>query len=258
MKSRWFRLFAVALALALVATACGGDDEDNDASDTPEDETTTEASVDVTAFCDAVIEAEASVIAASQGDPSADPTAALDETEANAPEEISAEVTTLVEGSRTALEEQDDSIFEDPEFTAADETVDQYVIDELRCRELRRRRGRLRVRGPPRVRSGGQRRLRLLERGQGAARVRSWRSFNDPEANIEELIKLPEDEAQKQIVPINGFLFANPGESDAQTFQLDAGTYGVVCFVSTGTTPDKEGDGPPHAFQGMVGQFSVE
>ena len=256
MRSRWFRLFAVALALALVATACGGDDEDSDTSDTPEEETTTEASVDVTAFCDAVIEAEAGVIAAAEGDPSADPTAALDETEANAPEEISAEVTTLVEGSRTALEEQDDSIFEDPEFTAADETVDQYVIANCDVESFEVAGVDYAFEGLPVSAPAGNVAFNFSNEGEELHEFVLVK-FNDPEATIEELIKLPENEVQKNIT-INGFLFANPGESDAQTFQLDAGTYGVVCFVSTGSTPDKEGDGPPHAFKGMTGQFTVE
>jgi uncharacterized cupredoxin-like copper-binding protein len=254
--NRWFRLFAVALALALIATACGGDDEDNDASETPEEETTTEVAEVDSSFCDAIIEAEAAVIAASQGDPTADPTAALDEAEANAPEEISAEVSTLVEGSRTALEEQDDSIFEDPEFSAADETVDQYVIDSCEVESFDVAAVEYAFEGLPETVPAGNVGLTLTNEGEELHEMILVR-FKDPEANIEELIELPQKEAEKQIENV-GFSFANPGESDAQTFQLDAGTYGVVCFVSTGTTPDKEGDGPPHAFQGMAAQFTVE
>ena len=256
MKQTWFRLFVVALALALVAGACGGDDEGDEAGDTPEDETTTEASVDLTAFCDAVIQAEAAVIAASQGDTSVDPNPALDEAQSTAPEEISGEVTTLVEGSRTALEEQSDDIFEDPEFTAADETVDQYVIENCDVEAFDVAGVEYAFEGVPETVPAGNVAFNFSNEGEELHEMIIAR-FKDPEANIDELIPLPEKKAQEQI-ETSGFLFANPGESDGQTFQLEPGTYGVVCFVSTGTTPEKEGDGPPHAFKGMTAQFTVE
>ena len=151
---------------------------------------------------------------------------------------------------------QDDSIFEDPEFTAADETVDLYVIDNCEVESFDVAAVEYAFEGLPETVPAGNVGFNFTNEGEELHEMILVR-FKDPEANIEELIELPQKEAEKQIENV-GFSFANPGESDAQTFQLDAGTYGVVCFVPTGTTPDKEGDGPPHTFQGMAAQFSVE
>ena len=71
---------------------------------------------------------------------------------------------------------------------------------------------------------------------------------------IEELIKLPQKEAEKQIEMV-GATFAEPGAASEETVKadLEAGRYGVVCFVPVGGKK-----GPPHAFEGMVHEFTVE
>lgn len=68
---------------------------------------------------------------------------------------------------------------------------------------------------------------------------------------VEDLIKLPQKEAMKQITPMGG-TFAAPGETAEKPLEaeLGAGNYAAVCFVS-----NKKG---PHAFQGMVQEFTVE
>jgi len=257
MKHTWFRLFAVAVALALVATACGGDDDGEDSGGTPEEGTTEVASGDLETFCAAVVEAEALVIAASEGDDSADPSAALDETEATAPEELTEDITTLVEGARTALETQDDSIFEDPEFSAADDQVDQYVLENCGNENYDVAGVEYAFEGVPETVAAGNVGFTFSNDGEELHEFILAR-LNDPSQNVEDILKLPEKEAEKSITSV-GFLFAEPGGSDAQTFQLEPGTYGVVCFVSVGTTsPDKRGEGPPHALEGMFAQFTVE
>ena len=68
---------------------------------------------------------------------------------------------------------------------------------------------------------------------------------------VEDLIKLPQKEAMKQITPMGG-TFAAPGETAEKPLEAEfgAGNYAAVCFVS-----NKKG---PHAFQGMVHEFTVE
>ena len=74
--------------------------------------------------------------------------------------------------------------------------------------------------------------------------------IND-ESTLEELLKLPQKEAQKHITQIGG-AFAKPGESAKKpvTAGVEPGRYGMVCFIPA---PDKE----PHAFKGMVHEFEV-
>jgi uncharacterized cupredoxin-like copper-binding protein len=67
---------------------------------------------------------------------------------------------------------------------------------------------------------------------------------------IEELISLPQKQAQKLIENVGG-TFAEPGaEGKPLTADLEAGRYGYACFVTTK-------DGEPHAALGMFGEFTV-
>ena len=71
---------------------------------------------------------------------------------------------------------------------------------------------------------------------------------------LDKLLKLPEKEASKFFTDA-GHAFAKPGESQegAFTTELNAGSrYAYVCFVEDKKTKQ------PHAFLGMVGEFTVE
>lgn len=68
------------------------------------------------------------------------------------------------------------------------------------------------------------------------------------DATVEELLRLPEREAQGQIEDV-GNLFTRPGGSQRGVFDLAPGRYGYVCLVRT--------TGRPHAFKGMYGELTV-
>ena len=256
MRSAWFRLFVLALALALTAAACGGDDDNGEdtGGDTTEEETAAE--VDLTAFCDAVVEAEAQVISVSQGGPTEGIEPALQDVEDTTPEELTEQITTILEGTREALETQDDSVFETDEFTAADEEVDQFVYENCDLEQVDVSMVDYSFEGVPESVPAGTVGFNVTNDGEELHEMILVR-LKDPEAQVEELIRLPEKEVQKQIETV-GFIFADPGATDAQAFDLDPGEYGYVCFIPVGTTGEQEGDGPPHAFEGMFGQFTVE
>lgn len=83
---------------------------------------------------------------------------------------------------------------------------------------------------------------------------------DDTDETIEELLALPEEEAQAKTTFV-GVSFAEPGGSNTMYTDLDAGRYAVICFIPTGTTSMEEAesaDGPPHFTQGMVRGFTVE
>ena len=67
---------------------------------------------------------------------------------------------------------------------------------------------------------------------------------------IEELVSLPQKQAQKLIENVGG-TFARPSEEGKPlTTDLEAGRYGYACLVTTK-------DGTPHAALGMFGEFTV-
>ena len=72
--------------------------------------------------------------------------------------------------------------------------------------------------------------------------------------DISKLVQLPQKEAQKYLdTEINDAQKPiGPGESTTFTTDLKPGTYGMVCFVES---KEKK---QPHAFLGMVNQFTVE
>ena len=70
--------------------------------------------------------------------------------------------------------------------------------------------------------------------------------------SVDELLKLKENEQMKNIAIVGG-TFAKAGETAKEPVaaELEAGRYVAVCFV-----PTKKG--VPHAFEGMVHEFTVE
>jgi plastocyanin len=99
---------------------------------------------------------------------------------------------------------------------------------------------------------------------------------DEEDRSIDELVQL-EDEELGEVFggePMPEFvLMAEPGDDGTMVFPPDGeatvtepGRYGVVCFIPVGMTemPEgeqegpPEGDGPPHAFEGMTGEFTVE
>lgn len=256
MRSAWFRLFVLALALALIGAACGGDDDNGDDAGGGTDEEATEAASDLSPFCEAIVDAESQVIAASQGGPTEGVEAALQEVQDTSPEEVTEAVLTVVEGAQEALETGDDSVFESDEFTAADEEIDQFVLGNCDLERIDVTAVDYAFEGVPETVPAGTVGFNVTNEGEELHEFIIVR-LKDPSANIEDLIQLPEKEAQKQIENV-GFLFAPPGGTDGQPLELEPGTYGYVCFIPVGTTLEQEGDGPPHAFEGIVGQFTVE
>ena len=70
--------------------------------------------------------------------------------------------------------------------------------------------------------------------------------------SVEEILQLPRNQQMKEIEPLRGGIPPiAPGETETTTIDLDAGRYVAVCFIPTP-------EGTPHAFEGMIGEFTVE
>jgi uncharacterized cupredoxin-like copper-binding protein len=102
--------------------------------------------------------------------------------------------------------------------------------------------------GMPRALPAGETAIVLENAGEQPHQMSIARITTD--ATVEELLELPEKEADQQIEDV-GNLFTRPGGSEQRVIDLTAGRYGFVCFVTT-----KESGGP-HAFKGMYGEFTV-
>lgn len=76
---------------------------------------------------------------------------------------------------------------------------------------------------------------------------------NDPSMTVEQLMEMPEEEAETKIT-FAGAAFAPPGGEATALLDLEAGAYTMVCFVPVGGAEE----GPPHFTEGMVAEFSVE
>lgn len=250
-RSRLRPLLVLAV-LAVLAAACG------------EDEPTTEGEApDAQAagdeFCNSVVEAKAATIAASQG---GDPDEAIDlleQAEQSAPEDISEQITTVVDSARGALESEDESVFESDEFRETDEEIDQYVADNCGFERVDVQGVDYAFEGLPATLPAGKVTFDFSNEGDKVHEMTVLR-IKDEGLTIEELVKLPEQQAFKKI-EFAGGAFAPPGEGEVENLALEPGEYGVVCFIPTGATDLEaleKAEGPPHALEGMVAQFTVE
>lgn len=79
------------------------------------------------------------------------------------------------------------------------------------------------------------------------------------DATIQELLELPDEEAEQQTT-FMGISFAAPGTGSTMFADLEEGRYVFICFIPTGSTSleaAETAEGPPHFTQGMVKEFEV-
>ena len=228
-----------ALAVAIVAAAavgCGSDDDTvDDASLSP-------------AACDAF----ATINAAMFGDPSGVDSAA-DALVEGASADLTDSAETYAEalvagmgGDETALEGADVAAAIEDIGTAATETCDtvasvdvsgiDYAYEGLPDQIPM---GRTAFDFTNDTASGEAHEMLILRRVEGA------------DESVTELLELPEDELFSKVVPAAVVFADDAGASGHALVDLDAGEYIAICMIPTA------GDGPPHAVNGMVDEFTV-
>ena len=273
---------AAVIALSLGLVACGDNEEAATATSTTASTTTTvrtDGQDDVTAFCNAVVAIDTTVATAApgpqlEGAPPEEVQAALEEfaatlepllavVEERAPQEVSSDTRTLARLSRQALTTGDDSIFETQEFTDADAKVDDFMLANCGFEEVEVTAVDYAFEDVPDAVPAGPVALTFTNDGSEVHELALVRINDDVEERFEELLQLPEDEA-RQRVSFSGQVFAFPGVSDSTFLDLEAGRFGVACFVPVGSTPQAvasgdEVEGPPHAIaEGMFAELTVE
>ena len=235
-------VLAAGAAPMLLLSACGSDDNSGGADD---------------AACESWFEADSTVINylfSGQGDPDS-VNAALDAAiEAADPE---------IEQTIVDLKAEAQAQIENPELDGSDETLDLYgrtiAWAGANCdvQTLDVTAVDYRFEGAPDELSTGYHVVNFTNGGQEQHEMFALRFNDGTTETLEELSELPDEEVFSKITPVNA-AFAPPGDSDVVSWNLtDPGRYAIVCFVSTGSVGETEGDGPPHFTQGMVHEFTV-
>lgn len=228
-------------------------------------------SADVTAFCESYVDAEALL----SGEPGEDPaawagevTAALTAMQESAPEELSGAVGTITDAIVPALQSGDEDQFfaamESEEVAEASQVVDSYLGEECGWEVTPVTASEYKFEGDLDGLQAGLNGLAFENVGNEFHEMILFRIDDDTTESAEELLSLPEEEAQGKVTDA-GAAFGAPGDGDTLFVDLEAGRYAIVCFLPVGATPDnmealesgKLDDAAPHFTQGMIREFTV-
>ena len=228
-------------------------------------------SADVSAFCDSVVNVEA--LLSSEPDDSAawaeEATTALTALQEDAPDEVSGAVGTITDALIPAIESGDEeqffAAFESEEVGEASEVVDSYMVDECGWEVTPVTAREYEFEGDLDGLEAGMNGLGFENGGTELHEMVLFRINDDATESIDELLALPEEEAQGKVTDAGG-AFGFPGDTDTVFVDLDPGRYAIVCFLPVGATPDNMealesgefDDAPPHFTQGMFREFTVE
>ncbi|MBK5227766.1 MAG: hypothetical protein JJE05_04585 [Actinobacteria bacterium] len=255
------KMFGVAVAATLLLGACGSDGtEPRAASNAPDaagSSTVTEA--DLQSFCDAVVGAKSALIAASEGSPAENPSPLMEAAESNAPDEIAENLGSLFDTARAAIETGNTKAFRSERFQRIDESVDAYVAGNCRSEKLNVTGVDFGFGALPSSVSAGRVTIDFENTGEELHEMVLMR-IDEEGIGVGELLQMPEKKALEKLTFVRA-LFALPGESDVETFDLETGEYAVVCLLPVGSTSLEAAEsakGPPHAEEGMAAQLTVE
>jgi hypothetical protein len=247
---------AYVLVLAAGLAACGGDDDD-DASDSGSGSEA--ASVDT---CDDYLAADTALDAMFSTEAPDEIMAAyeasgvapnLDALEANPPEEVADEVTAVAgairelgeTGDAAAIEEVDPAptsayYFENCDFETIAVTASEYAFD-----------------GIPDELAAGVTGIEFANAGTELHEIVIVKRNEGATQSVEELLAMSEEESAALVTFVEA-AGANPGDKGYLVGDFEPGEYSALCFIAQGTTSEEqEGDGPPHAMEGMVKEFTV-
>ena len=263
---------------APAATESTASTESTDAPEPTGAPETTAASTeaDAAAFCDAALDAEGTAmqgpavdfetatpeeIAAATEEFATVLEPKLDAALATAPDEIASDVETLVGLVREGLETGDDTS-SDPEYLAADESIDVFVADSCGYDTIDVSAVEYAFENLPSTLPAGRTAFAFTNEGEEIHEMVLFRINDDVTETIEELLALPEEEALAKVEFV-GVTFSAQGGTDTETIELTPGRYGAVCFIPVGTMDmtalqsEEEPSGPPHFTAGMQAEFTV-
>ena len=272
---------AVGLTLSVGLSACGSDD-DKDASTKVNDETATtvakaDPAADTKGFCTDYVTANLAIngMPGNQGGPDApQPSKAelkswyeknladtITSIQGDVPDAISSEMDTMLDAVTPVGASGDASKMGSPAVAESQAKVDAWVTDS--CDDLTVHDVKAVDYGydglPGTAKAGTTAFVLDNTSAHGEMHEMAIVRKNDGVTkSFTELLKLPEDQAMKNI-EIKGMTFAEPGKVGTGYADLDPGQYLAICFIPKGASEAKpDGDGPPHFMLGMQQEFTVK
>jgi hypothetical protein len=229
------RLAALAAGTLLLATACSDD----------------EAGSDLTlsaAGCDAY----ASIGAAMFGDPAGlpDSIAALS---AEASDDLRPAATTYGDALLASFDGDEDAMTS-PEFRTADAEIGEAVLASCdTVADLDVRGIDFAFEGIPDELDAGRVSIEFTNETEHAEphEMLLMKRLDDSDESVTELLELPDEELFAKVAPTAVAYADDAGGTNVALVDLEPGAYIAICMIPTG------GDGPPHAVNGMVAEFTV-
>lgn len=271
------RTALAALAITTLVAAGCGDDDDDTASDDSADEAESDAGdsgsgTDDAAYCDASLAVETAP------EPEIDyPTATeeeiatgmqnwvndvmkplVDDVVAVTPAEIQGDVEIM-----TAAVDQvaagDPSAFDVPDVVEASNRVHQYDLATCGWSSHSVSATEYAFANLPAELPAETTSFELTNEGEQVHELILVRKNDGITDSAQDILALPEEEVFTKVTMLGSPAFAPPGQSDYKVVDLEPGDYIAVCFIPVGMTgtDGPPPDGPPHAMQGMVAEFSV-
>ena len=271
---------ALVLAVAALA-ACSDDDDvaqDDDATTQevePSGDEATPSGNEVTAaedesgnesFCEGFLGIEAAFAEAPEDEAEIpefvaqriDPNLAL--IDGNEPADIAEEVTTMTAAIEEVTSTGDFAAFETPEFLAASEAVYSSLDDTCDVNVVEFSAVDYDYEGIPRTLPAGPTSF-VMSNDSAAGEAHEFslvKLSDDTDLSVQELLDMPEEQADQHIETFAGGTFAPAGAAAGTVVDLTPGRWAYVCFIPVGTVGDTEGNGPPHFVEGMAGELTVQ
>ena len=245
------RWAAPAAVLAVVVPMGCGDDED---------------SADTARFCDGFLGIERA-FAEMPEDESALPDFIDERIEPNLeaidgaePDAIADEVAVLTSAVRDVVDSGDFAPFSTPEFSDASQAVYSSLDEHCDVEVVEFDAIDFDYVGVPDTLSPGPTAFVMANESEaGEAHEFSLvRLRDDTDLSVEDLLSMPESEANEHIDTFAGGLFGPAGATAGTVVELTPGRWAYVCFVPVGSVHGEDGSGPPHFTAGMAGEFRVE
>jgi uncharacterized cupredoxin-like copper-binding protein len=176
--------------------------------------------------------------------------------EQNPPPGLKDNIDTLARQARFAIQNKDVAAVSTDDFQAGVARLQSYVVRSCGYPVVRVNATDYAFTGIPATLAPGTTVFTLTDGGTEPHELDVYRVDDDTPQPMAELVKLPEPQ-RNEVLDAVVSISVNPGSSEVVFASLTPGRYGVACFEPKGSTPEKEGTGPPHATLGMVGEFTV-